>query len=235
MIRFFAALLFSPSQTLGWDTTVLAARGADGSSQYDFVVEDSAGTQSRYRSLERIASSHNGKGTQVWRAVELRDGSPYGEPVVLKDVWRHGELAQEGSIISSIRDSDLSEDERLRLDNHLPTVLRHGDVVVHSQSGVDSPHLDSTQAHMRNFMALCKGESLDEPSLLPPGTRLGPYVGTGLNHGRIELRGRRIHYRIVFKEICTPIRRTKAPSAVFNALADVSQGMNTSYGTSVHH
>ena len=80
---------------------------------------------------------------------------------------------------------------------------------------------------MRNFIASCQGESLDEPSLLPPGTRLGPYFGSGFNEGRPELRGRKIHYRIVFKEDCVPIRRKKSPSTVLNALADISQGADT--------
>ena len=78
---------------------------------------------------------------------------------------------------------------------------------------------------MRNFIALCKGKALDEPSLLPPGTRLGPYFGIGLDEGRAHLRGRRIHYRIVLKEDCIPSRRVKSLETVFNALADISRGI----------
>ena len=225
VVRFFAALLFSQPHDLGWDATVTTFSGADGSPQYDFTVEDSDGTQTQYRSLEFIASTPSGKGTQVWRVVELRNGQPHGDPVVLKDTWRHGELAQEGGNIENIRVSASGEGERMVLDDHLPTVLHHGDVVIHSQSGVDAPHLDSTQTHIRNFVALCKGEAVNEPSQLPPGTRLGPYYGTGLKWGRTEIRGRRIHYRIVFGEDCIPLRRYKSPSVVFDALADVSKGI----------
>ena len=131
---------------------------------------------------------------------------------------------QEGAILESIRGSDLSEDERRSLDHHLPTVLHHGDVVIHPQASIDAPHLDSTQTHVRNFVGLSQGVTPDEPSLLPPGTRLGPYFGNDLNEGRPELRGRRIHYRIVFKEDCIPIRHQKSPSIVFKVLADVSEG-----------
>lgn len=140
VVRFFVALLFSQPQQLGWDMTMATVCVQGGSAQYDIVVEDACGTQTRCRTLELIASSRsetNGKGTRVWRAVELRGGLPYGDPVVLKDVWRHGELAQEGSIIQSIRDSATSEEERVLLDSRLPTVLHHGDVVIHLGSTVD--------------------------------------------------------------------------------------------------
>ena len=187
------------------------------------------GTQTRYRTLELLASSDtNGNGTRVWRAVELRDGSPHGDPVVVKDVWRHGELSQEGSNIQSIRDS-ANEEELLFLDDHLPTVLCHGDVVIHPNPAVDPPHLDSTQTHMRNFLSFCAGKSITEPAILPPGTRLGPYFSEYvLTKGETELRGRRIHYRIVFKESGVPIHRIKSPGVVFNALADIASGTSTS-------
>lgn len=194
--------------------TMTTARVQSESRQYEIVVEDALGVQTRYHTLELIVSSQcemKGKGTQVWRAVELRDGSPYRDPVVLKDVWRHGELVQEGSIIQSIRDSVTSETERLLLDDHLPTVLHHGDVVIHSGSTLNPPHLDATQTHIRNLQTLCAGQQLAEPSILQPGTRLGPYLsGAFDSEGRSEIRGRRIHYRIVFKEDCLPLHREKS-------------------------
>ena len=228
MVRFFSALLFSDPQSLGWDLTVASVSLASGCPQYEFVVEDADGTQTRYRSLDLITSSHNepinGKGTRVWRVVELRDGEPYGDPVVLKDVWRHGELAQEGSVIKSIRDLDLSHDERVLIDEHLPTVLHHGDVVIHPTASNGVAYLDSTQTHIRNFYTLCVGMPVDGPLLFPPGTRLGPYFGSGPSRDRREIRGRMIHYRIVFKEHCTPIRHEKSPSVVLNMLAGICEG-----------
>ena len=200
--------------------------------QYDFTVEDSDGVQTRYRSLDLISSAHSEKGTRVWRVVELRDDMPRGDPLILKDVWRHGELAQEGSNIDCIRSSVMSADERQFLDEHLPTVVRHGDVVIHPQSSGDSPHLDVTQSHARNFQALCRGEAVDSPSLLAPGTRLGPYFGTGLHEGKPEIRGRKIHYRIVFREDCSPIHHGKSPSVMFNALTNIAEGMHLAIASS---
>ena len=224
MVHFFCSILSSPPECLGWDMTMTPVQHAGALPQYDFTVEDSDGTQTRYRSLDLISSAQSEKGTRVWRVVELRDDVPCGDPLILKDVWRHAELAPEGSNIDSIRSNVMSEDERHFLDEHLPTVVHHGDVIIHPQSSGDPPHLDVTQTHARNFQALCRGEAVDSPSLLAPGTRLGPYFGTGLRKGKPELRGRKIHYRIVFKEDCSPIHREKSPSTVFNALADVAEG-----------
>ena len=203
--------------------------------QYDITVEDANGVQTRYRSIELISSSSletNGKATRVWRALELRDGVPCREPVVLKDLWRHGELAQEGEIISSIHESSsMTEEDRLFLGKHLPTVLHHGDVVLHSESSPHSPYLDSTQAHRTNFQSWRSGQELAEPASLPPGTRLGPYLRTTESLGS-ERRGRRIHYRIVVKEHCTPLQHEKSPTVVFKVLANVAAGRCSSLHTS---
>ena len=178
MIHFLGALLFSQPQDLGWDLTATLVPGPDGDPQYEFIVEGADGTQTRYRTLELIVAAPkeptNGRGTWVWRVIELRDGIPSGDPVVLKDVWRHGELAQEGTIIESIHDSDLGDTERSLLRDHLLTVLPHGDVVIRPMTCDGVPHLDSTQTHARNFEALRAGQPVDEPRLLPLGTRLGP-------------------------------------------------------------
>ena len=222
VIRFFLPLLFADSVALGWDTTVVSA-GVPG--QYDITVEDADGTQTVYRTLEVLSTTRTeletGKGTRIWKAVELMDGVPHGMPVVLKDVWRHEELGREGDTLAAIRDCDPSEDARKLLSQRTLTVLHHGDVVLRSPV-VELPYVDYNRLHSQNAVRFLQNKPLTDSRFMSAGPPIPPHYVT--SRGLRILLGRRLHYRIVFKELCVPLHSEKSLSGVFTGLKDVCEG-----------
>lgn len=218
------ALLFAEPHQLGWDTTVTLSELRSGTSQYDVTVEDADGIRTVYRTLELLSCTRGelemGKGTRVWKAIEVRDGSARGPPVILKDVWRHEELGREGDNLETLRQLEPTPATPRILSQSLLTVLHHGDVVIRSKAG-QNPHLDRTRLHTKNALRFLRGESLaDTQFTLPEGRVEPPFIPSS---GRRVLYGSRIHYRIVYKESCFPI--VKQPlDVVFKALGDVCEG-----------
>ena len=191
----------------------------DGRAQYDYTVEDADGRQITYRTSKLIAHSTSddvgGKGTRIWKAVRLEDGQPCGAPLVLKDVWIHEELSREGQNLADIRLSDSSEPAQKLFDRTLLTVLHDGDVVIRPQSALDPPYRDCTRLHANNARALLYGHSYVDSRFEPPDRSRD--FGIDCVTKNRAVRGRRVHYRIVFKEICTPI----PPNASFSFLGKV--------------
>lgn len=225
MIHFFLGLLFCGPEGFGWDPTVELVRSPSGEDQYDYVVEDDDGTQTAYRTLGLIAesseTSNSGKGMRVWRAVELRDGVPHGDTVVLKDMWRHDELGQEGSNMRTIAESGRSRKAHDELRHGVLTVLHHGDVIIHVEG--EEPHKDRLGTHLEDYKKQ-RG----------PTQQLKKVAQMFMTSWRrptdpSEMSGRRTHYRMVVKEYCTPLRDVRWDcSKVYPALAEVCGGTFTS-------
>ena len=57
--------------------------------------------------------------------------------------------------------------------------------------------------------------------MVHPGQRINPHRDT---MGRSSMDGSRVHYRIVFKEVCTPVLSNTSVSVMCGALADISEG-----------
>ena len=221
VIRFFLPLLFADLTTLGWDPTVVPT-GTPG--QFDITVEDADGTQTVYRTLEVISSlaveRDTAKATRIYKAVELKNGTPHGKPVVLKDVWRQEELGREGDTLAAIRECDSSQAARDLIAQRTLTVLHHGDVVLRSPA-VAHPYLDYTRTHVDNAQQFAQKLPLCDPRFLRTGEVLESHYGK--EDGRRCLLGRMFRYRIVFKEICTTLSHAPFPE-VFAAIRDVCEG-----------
>lgn len=234
MVHFFLAMMFSCPTRLGWDATVQLVRNpssTDDSSvdvQYDYTVEDADGTQTIYRTRGLIAESEEGSnrgGLRVWRAVEVRDGAAHGDTVVLKDVWRCTEIPQEGTNMRGVAEpspqSRLSEEDQEALKHSVLTVLHHGDVLIRANSNgskenPESPVFvqDRLPAHIRNY-----GKTL--PKQYNDIELISPEWATQWN----ELSDRRVHYRMVVKELCTSIYEIRWDHLkVYPALAEACEG-----------
>ena len=223
MVQFFLAMLFSSPTDLGWDSTVQISRIPSDTVQYEYTVSDADGTQTVYRTLDLIAESgkSNPKGLRVWRAVEVRDGIPHGEVVVLKDVWRLLDIPQEGSNMRAIAepqpDSDMSDAEKEALRRGVLTVLHHGDVMIRSPSRGCSTTLtecrpDPLVLHLETY-----SHSLSE--------QLGDFGSSEDLSRSGERSGRRVHYRAVVKELCTSLYDVRRDhEKVYRALAEVCEG-----------
>ena len=226
MVHFFAAMLFGSPAYLGWDPTVQLVRdpSSDSAAQYDYTVEDADGTQTVYRTLESISKQSEDRGMKslrVWKAVEVRDGNPVGDPVVLKEMWRFNEIAQEGSNTRAVSEptptSTLSEEAQERLTRGVLTVLHHGDVIIRPDpSKPQVSFADRLPMHFNTF-----GKSVPPGLNILTGRRARQNFWTGWR----ELSDRRIHYRMVVKELCTPMYEIRwRPDKVVPALAQICEG-----------
>ena len=240
MVHFFMAMLFCTPSQLGWDPTVRLVHSPSVSSyepengQYDYVVEDADGTQTIYRTLEVISFSDDygnaRKGLRVWKAIEVRDGAPHGEAVVLKDAWRYTDIEREGSKVRAVvvpdpaADNAWSDGEKDALKRGVCTILHHGDVIIrpdapsnlaNASAEEDEDHdlyADDLPTHLNDYLSTLP----PQPEWLPQPPRW--WTGPG------ELSDRRMHYRIVIKEVCTPMRLVRWQHAkVFPALAQICE------------
>ena len=228
MVHFFLTMLFSTSSDLGWDPTVQRVRSLSGdpSPRYDYTVEDADGTQTVYRTAGLIAESDKDssfRGLRIWEAFEVRDGIPHGDIVVLKDTWRLKDIEQEGSNMRAVMEppsnSTMSEESRKALEHSVLTVLHHGDVIIRpGRPGADSSmsYPDEADRHIVGYF-----------KTLPWELRSRYMINTkwrGANWGA-SISNRRIHYRMVVKELCGSLHGIRRDhQKVYAALAEVCEG-----------
>ena len=225
MVRVFLALLFAEPYELGWDTTVRLVKQPRGPTQYDYTVENADGRQVVYRTIEPMAPMDpniHGKGTRVWKAVRLEHGRPCGAPVLLKDVWIHEELSREGQIMADIRRSDVSKGAQEVFARTLLTVVDDGDVKIHPSTGPNPPHLDCTRLHASNARAYQYAQPYLDSRFEPPNLSRDFSMDSVTESRAIE--GRKVHYRIVFKELCTTLHAKTPLHVIGKALRDICEG-----------
>ena len=224
MVHFFVALLYATPAYVGWDTTVQLVRHPSGDCdvQYDYTVEDADGTQTTYRTLELLSKSDGDstKHLRVWKTVELHEGSPVGDAVVLKDMWRCKEIPQEGSNMRAIVEPDTqptsSDGAQKILQRGVLTVLHHGDVIIRPDpSKPEVSSKDMVPAHFNVY-----GSSIPQGRNILTGRRVNQFFWTRPG----EFSQKRIHYRMVVKELCTPLYEIRwEHDKVFRALAEVCE------------
>ncbi|KAF7795043.1 hypothetical protein EIP86_006187 [Pleurotus ostreatoroseus] len=150
--------------------------------------------------IDEKISNVNSRGTRVWKAVKVENGTVIGDPVALKDCWVDSHREREGNINARIRSSATLEVPTRILPLSLMTVLCHGDVLV---SGTK----DSTRI-------LRSHES-------------GPSHSRGTNDNREHQSSpaHQIHYRIVFQEIGSDLDGATSLWVIFRALMDAAYGL----------
>ena len=190
----------SRDSDLGYDPTITALPSTTGVvRRYDITVHSENGETHAYRTIELLGNSGGrhllGRGTRVWKAVRVVNGEEVGEPVALKDVWVDDHRQREGHIYNCVSTSAASLNLQKDLQSATLTVLAHGDVIVNG---------------IRDSRLMCYLTS-------SPSAAVTAYeLGASTTKPRIAKT--QVHYRIVFKEIGTPISRITAPTQVFNAL-----------------
>lgn len=205
-------------------------RVADG--KYDISVHDPVRGKIVYRTERCLhyfqAEAPRGRCTRVWKAREKKSDGTEGSVVALKDTWIDHDRDREGDIIEAvIKDAPDAAKESLK--TALLTVLRHGDVLGPNQEE------DSTRI-VRDYelYALHGGTTYDRNGHArgyARRTQNGSYVDMpSTKHDAIPtFFDRKTHYRIVFKEVGTPLHQMDNLRKVFKALHRVSQGKFVSY------
>ena len=192
LLRFFLAFLYADLDAIGWDPTMKHLEDADvnGLPQYDIDVHGSSdGKKRSYRTRRLISGSGaqtmRSRGTRVWEVVPLIDGVESGVPVILKDAWVDAELQREGFTLEELKAGCSADYQDAFL-----TIVTHGDVCLGIAETGEGIH-DLTKA-----------------ALLPRGiyasADVGPVVDATVRRTSWNFR-RKIHYRIVFQEVCTAL------------------------------
>lgn len=173
---------------------------------YDITVTSDEHGPRIYRTLQLLSSplvsDFQSRGTRVWKAVLLEGGEPSGAPVALKDVWADPSMPSEGAIYRDIHASSVKTD----LDTpseYLLTPLAHGDVVLNDA-------LDCTPLFPPSSASsdACKPRTRNEiPDLLDTEPT------------------RKVHYRMVFAQVCRPIHQETSPGVIFQTLAQAAYGV----------
>ncbi len=115
LVHFFLSFIYAEPHQAGFDPT-MEAHYNEGIFYYDISVRSSDGEKFVYRTLDKISDSVAamilGRGTRVWKAIEIKSGEPHGEPVVLKESWVDTDRMREGAVHQAIRDTNYSELDR---------------------------------------------------------------------------------------------------------------------------
>ena len=106
----------------------------DALDQCDIDVRVADGTYQTYRTKQLLSDAGGvylqGRGTRVWTAVRLENGSETGELVALKDSWVDEYREREGSLNHRIRRAAVLQEDRDKLDDSIVRVALYGDVYV---------------------------------------------------------------------------------------------------------
>ena len=163
-----------------------------------------------YRTIELLSGGSRelrSKGTRVWKAVELVDGKEFGNPVVLKDVWVDIARPQEGETTQKVRDTRCFDDQEGGNQGSFLTVVCHGDVFLDEKRAV----LDCTRFFASKNGTLCARTPQHRTRSLPSKSK------TPLSHCLV-------HYRVVFREVCSPLADEDSLPRIFGALTDITHG-----------
>lgn len=220
-VRFFLAIMYATPQQLGWDPTMVRQKNG----QFDITVWSSTGQQSRYRTIKLLSNkdvdSTFGRGTRVWAVKELDSkGRQFGPELALKDNWIDSDRMREGFVYADLL-KGYPDHASNPLCNFFLTVVTHGDVLIGGEQDNtetlilraslphDTPLFDFGQARKRTIDAT--------------GNYRASEVG-GDAPVEPQLRSPRVHYRIVFKEVCKPLFELSSLGDVFTALSHACVG-----------
>ncbi|KAJ3557299.1 hypothetical protein NM688_g1547 [Phlebia brevispora] len=141
LVHFCLSIAYAEPDQLGWDPTVVLANDRR---RYDITVLSDKGEARVYRTLELISCSGAqvllGRGTRVWKVVQVENGEERGNPMVLKDVWANPRRKREGTILDELRKADYSPYSRQDFECAYLSRVLDGDVF----NGPASTNLDNT-------------------------------------------------------------------------------------------
>ncbi|KAI5984943.1 hypothetical protein EDD15DRAFT_2532928 [Pisolithus albus] len=235
LIHFFCSVAFANEHQLGWDPTVQRVC-VEGKPQYNITVCTDEGKETVYQTTKTISdfSAHamQGHGTRVFQArLTLQNGQPVhnAEPLVLKDSWREVDRPREDQILVQIFDGlgkKYGTKEVSEARDYFLTVLAAGDVIVDGKKDKTASLLRDADELPPDF-GLHRLPADDLPEWKP--TRSSEGLTTNFSSvppsvEKLQIH-HRIHYRVVFKEVCQPIHDLKRLDTVFKTLMDIHEAL----------
>lgn len=224
MIHFFLALAYAQTCQLGWDKTMTPLE--DGRN-FDIRVDSLDGTQRIYRTLQLLSQPRlddlRGKGTRVWKAILLDNGTACGDPVVLKDAWVDADRECEGAVLSKIHALPINPEThtKARLERAFPTAICHGYVFVDKHG---------TRLDYVRCLSPTDDFTNDEPALvLSPETHYPVLQEPSSESADTRASRYTVHYRIVFTEVGKPLAQEQSLTLIFKMLAQVAYSTSALY------
>ncbi|KAF9807203.1 hypothetical protein IEO21_08318 [Rhodonia placenta] len=249
VVHFFVAMMYAAEHEAGWDPTMRYVRKKNGKNdeleldkedkpRLDIDVQDQNGTVVRYRTIRWLsddgANGLRGRGTRVWEVCILSDDGEEGvDHFALKDQWIDADRLREGMIIYKLRNTKTDDATRDIIDQSLLTVERHGDVYVEGMRD-HTRHLMTRRGephhHYRFKLQQAPEDGVEDTTT----AKLSKQTPAGVGHYQTsaELRTAstqkiytyhpKVHYRIVFKEVCIPIHEITSLKDVFYVLIDAA-------------
>ncbi|KAJ6612788.1 hypothetical protein B0H10DRAFT_279558 [Mycena sp. CBHHK59/15] len=249
-IHLVLALAFANDEELGFDTSMSACSDPDLPELVQFKMKVAVKTYVTRRPLsDYSADAIIGRGMRVWEAYE--EGVP-NISVVLKDAWILADSLSEGEQLRRLHERlesiIVSPGERHPKEYFL-TVLNHAFICLS-----DNTRDDTIEVMMRGENipdgVKCVQTTLEEETISQsqvPSERLPTPIRSATEYGAMTLRaqnvglpaglpgssptlstaqwGARNHYRIIFKEVGTPVNDLRSLALVMNALADTVQAL----------
>ncbi|KAI5993502.1 hypothetical protein EDD15DRAFT_2529998 [Pisolithus albus] len=235
LIHFFCSVAFANEHQLGWDPTVQRVC-VEGKPQYNITVCTDEGKETVYQTTKMIsdfsADAMQGRGTRVFQVrLTLQNGQPVhnAEPLVLKDSWREVDRAREDQILGQIFDGlgkkyDTKKVSEAR--KYFLTVLAAGDVIMDGKKDKTTSLLRDADELPPDFgLHRLPADDLLEWKPTRSGEGLTPNfscVPPSVKNSKIH---HRIHYRLVFKEVCQPLYDLKRLDTVFKVLMDIHKAL----------
>ncbi len=176
---------------------------------YDITVQPEGGPIRIYRTLELLSKQDvlMGKGTRVWKVVEICDGKETGTPKALKDCWVEPKRTPEGVIYERML-ADVSGSQESTTNPPFLTVECHGDVYLDKDSRevLDCTRALDAQGGSVNTTIASRAELIRED--------------TDTNVSCESL----VHYRVVFGEVCKPLSDEQSLPVIFRTLSEATPG-----------
>lgn len=231
---FFLAFTFASKEDLAWDPMMKCWwDGIAGSPfQYDITAwHMDTGENVVYRTqqlLSDVGANHiRGRGTRVWRVKKVIEHGGVGETeFILKDSWVDSSRKREGKVLAEIHQSTKDPEVIAQLNEILLTMSMHGDVYIgdtvdQTVSGDyrDTIIRDNNVKFSLNHVSSSQtatGSSGEELNDNKKGKavviRIDEPVGDYPRHveepeeeSKTLYYSSKVHYRIVFKEVCVPL------------------------------
>jgi hypothetical protein len=225
IIRFVSA----DEVALGWDPTIIRGFHGNGKRYFDITVQDKNRGDKTYRTSEILfsysADALRGRGTRVFEGNLLKDGVPSGPSVAIKDAWVDYDRKREATILEDFY-SEADESDKQLIRQYFLTVLMHGDVVV-------AGNVDDTRGLIRRGKDVPGGSRFPLTSLPPLHSTRGLSTGVApMYYDSALTRVQRptyqfsdkVHNRIVYKEIVSPIYTVKRLADGLRILQDALKG-----------
>ncbi|EED78857.1 predicted protein [Postia placenta Mad-698-R] len=221
--------------------------GEDGAPQLEICVQDESGKADVWYRTHRVLADHGahggpGRGTRVWEAYELtgQHGEKRGNPVALKDSWIDHNRPKEGQTMEEIHASvkESNPEDYYLLQKSLLTVLRHGTVSVKIGRRWEVDHtrdlmrreLDPSSDYGSFKLRELREDGISSENIESTESNFPSNAGTGHHRSHApqqrpstpapRLHHPRVHYRIVFEEVCVRICDLTSLEDIVHVLID---------------